>query len=315
MTILLESVESKVLRLERENAELRRINAEQTQSISEQACRINDLLLRIEELRSEVESLKKNSRNSSKPPSSDIVKAPLDKLSRQTKRKIDAQPGRPQHLHTLFPSSQVDEVTTHELTVCPKCQGTLVATTNVQKFQQVQLVDKPIFVTEHQQQEYWCDHCQQFHTAPLPSTVRKEGFFHSNLTALVGYLKGVMARWSSTWYGMLGPDFTKMFYAMHAMTRYLSANVNYKARPGSIMTTQSLTNSSTCSIGYANLSYSFSTTIGNTYELFTFDALGLPNNVAQAINKLAEALPRSEEEFGTEASIHNVNQALDWFYV
>jgi predicted RNase H-like nuclease (RuvC/YqgF family) len=61
MTILLESIESKVLRLERENAELRCI-------ISEQARRIEALL-------SEVESLKKNSRNSSKPPSSDIVKA------------------------------------------------------------------------------------------------------------------------------------------------------------------------------------------------------------------------------------------------
>jgi hypothetical protein len=74
--------------LERENADLRRI-------ISEQACRIEALL-------SEVESLKKNSRNSSKPPSSDIVKAPLDKLSRQKKRKIGAQQGHPQHLHTLF---------------------------------------------------------------------------------------------------------------------------------------------------------------------------------------------------------------------
>jgi hypothetical protein len=133
--------------------------------------------------------------------------------------------------------------------------------------------------------------------------------------SIIGMTPWVMARWPSTWYGMLGPDFTKMFYAMQAMTRYLSANANYKARPGSIITTQSLTNSSTCSIGYANLSYSFSTTIGNTYELFTFDALGLPNNVAQSINKLAETLPRSEEEFGTEASIHNVNQALDWFYV
>ncbi|MDR0391509.1 MAG: DUF6444 domain-containing protein [Planctomycetaceae bacterium] len=61
MTIISENLELKVLRLEAENAELRRI---------------------IEELRLEVESLKKNSRNSSKPPSSDIVKAPLEKSSR-----------------------------------------------------------------------------------------------------------------------------------------------------------------------------------------------------------------------------------------
>jgi transposase len=84
MTILLESIESKVLRLENENAELRRI-------ISEQSRRIEELLL-------EVESLQKNSRNSSKPPSSDIVKAPLDKLSRKKKRKIGAQEGHIQHI-------------------------------------------------------------------------------------------------------------------------------------------------------------------------------------------------------------------------
>jgi transposase len=144
----------------------------------------------IEELRFEVESLKKNSRNSSKPPSSDIVKAPLEKLSRKKKRKIGAQKGHIQHIHNLFPSSQVDKVIKHELPVCPKCQGALVATANVKKFQQVKLVAKPIFVTEHQQQEYWCATCQKFHTAPLPSAVRREGFFNSDLTALVGYLKG-----------------------------------------------------------------------------------------------------------------------------
>jgi hypothetical protein len=80
MPILLESIESKVLRLEAENAELRRIISEQVHIISERACRIEALL-------SEVESLKKNSRNSSKPPSSDIVKTPLEKLSRKKKRK------------------------------------------------------------------------------------------------------------------------------------------------------------------------------------------------------------------------------------
>jgi hypothetical protein len=54
----------------------------------------------------------------------------------------------------------------------------------------VELVAKPIFVTEHQQQEYWCEHCQAYHIAPLPSVVRREGLFQPQLTALVGYLKG-----------------------------------------------------------------------------------------------------------------------------
>jgi hypothetical protein len=135
--------------------------------------------------------------------------------------------------------------------------------------------------------------------------------------SIIGMTPWVMASWPSIWNGMMGPDFTKMFYAMQAITRYLSPNVNYKPRPGSIITTQSLSSTNTCSIGYANLSYSLSTTIAFTYELLTFNinALGLPNNIAQSVNKLTEALPKSEEEFSTEASIHNLNQALDWFYV
>jgi Zn-finger nucleic acid-binding protein len=54
------------------------------------------------------------------------------------------------------------EVIKHELTVCPKCKGAVVATSNVNKFQQVKFVSKSIFVMEHQQQEYWCATCQKF---------------------------------------------------------------------------------------------------------------------------------------------------------
>jgi transposase len=176
MLVMEERIEYKVFRLERENDELRRI-------IYEQSCRIAELL-------SEIASLKKNSGNSSKPPSSDIVKAPLSKLPRKKKRKIGAQKGHRHHLRTPLAKDAIDEIIQHELSFCPQCHGKLIATSNIKKFQQVELVAKPIFVTEHQQQEYWCDNCQAYHTAPLPSVVRREGLFQPQLTALVGYLKG-----------------------------------------------------------------------------------------------------------------------------
>jgi transposase len=114
----------------------------------------------------------------------------LAKLPGKKKRRIGAQKGHQQHLFNQFSDNQIDEVINHELAVCPQCNGKIVPTSKVKKFQQVRFVDKPIFVTEHRQQEYWCDHCQSNHVAPLPSEVRREGLFQSNLTALVGYLKG-----------------------------------------------------------------------------------------------------------------------------
>ncbi len=56
----------------------------------EQAVLIKQLQARIVELEAEVAALKKNSSNSSKPPSSDIVKPPKDKPPVDPKTKRNA---------------------------------------------------------------------------------------------------------------------------------------------------------------------------------------------------------------------------------
>ena len=57
----------------------------------------------IEELKEQIAKLKKNSRNSSKPPSSDIVRPPKPPPKQgEGKRKQGAQPGHPKHEHSLF---------------------------------------------------------------------------------------------------------------------------------------------------------------------------------------------------------------------
>ena len=136
----------------------------------------------------------KNSGNSSKPPSSDIVKAPARKPGRNNRRKIGAQPGHPRHERPAFTSEQIDHRKTHALQRCPVDAGhDLVVIPGQQKvLQQVELVDKPFVVTEHIAPAYWCASCQKVHHASFPSAVLAGGLCGPRLTNLVCYFKGKM---------------------------------------------------------------------------------------------------------------------------
>ena len=76
------------------------------------------------ELVDRVAKLSKNSSNSSKPPSSDIVKPPRNTKS-NTPRKIGAQPGHTKHERPLFTTEEIDDFQTHTLDACPDCGGIL----------------------------------------------------------------------------------------------------------------------------------------------------------------------------------------------
>ena len=53
-------------------------------------------------LKARIAALEKNSTNSSKPPSSDIVKPPKPRKDKERRRKIGAQKGHKQHLRKRF---------------------------------------------------------------------------------------------------------------------------------------------------------------------------------------------------------------------
>jgi transposase len=171
--------------LEAENAALKKLASELLAELA---------MLRDESamLRAELALLRRHSGSSSKPPSSDIVKPPQDNLGKRKKsrRKIGAQKGHPKHDRIYFTKAQIDTTIEHELTQCPHCNGKLTKTDKITKTQQVELADKPIFVTEHHQPHYWCENCQEYHVKPLPEQVRKEGLFRPKMTSLVGYLRG-----------------------------------------------------------------------------------------------------------------------------
>jgi len=71
---------------------------------------------RIADLEAEVAKLRKNSSNSSKPPSSDIVKPPKRKgKNKNRRRKIGGQPEHPKHEREPFAVEDLDGIWGYEL--------------------------------------------------------------------------------------------------------------------------------------------------------------------------------------------------------
>ena len=64
---------------------------------------VEQLRAEVAQLRAELAAAKKNSSNSSKPPSSDIVKKPKGKLEDGSKRKRGGQPKHSRHDRPAFP--------------------------------------------------------------------------------------------------------------------------------------------------------------------------------------------------------------------
>jgi len=153
-----------------------------------------ELQTRNAELLNSLAASKKNSRNSSKPPSSDIVKAPAEpkRKPRGGKRRIGAQKGHPKHERPDFAPEQIDHAIDYRLDCCPvNASHELVSTDQIQTtLQQVELVENPFVVTEHTAYMSWCGDCGCHHSASLPGEVSAAGLFGPRLTSFVVFLKG-----------------------------------------------------------------------------------------------------------------------------
>jgi transposase len=162
------------------------------QTIRQQQLRIAELEKKVEELTAQVARLSKNSSNSSKPPSSDIVKPPKPPTPDGDRRHIGGQPGHARHERTPFDPSRITSVIDYRPDCCPDC-GTRLRNSSrpPSTLQQVELPETPLVVTEHRAHAAWCPHCRRTHYSALPPEIEKAGLAGPRLSALVCWLKGV----------------------------------------------------------------------------------------------------------------------------
>jgi transposase len=162
--------------------------------VAEQAAMIEKLVQRVDELERKLAKARKDSSNSSKPPSSDIVKKPKGKGAgrRRGKRKPGGQKGHPKHERPPFLGDELDGTWDYTLSSCPDCGGKLDPGDEAPRvIQQVEIVETPIRIDEHRGLAYWCSACQKIHYAPFPPEVEKGQLLGPRLTVLVAYMKGV----------------------------------------------------------------------------------------------------------------------------
>ena len=168
---------------------IKRCMDEKDKIIAELRQQIATLLKRIQHLEDEVARLKKNSHNSSKPPSSDIVKPKKpDAKPGRKKRKRGGQHGHKKFTRPSFEPEQVDQTFEYELT--DKDAGGLEPLDEWFVLQQIELPDKMYKVIEHRARKYRDPMTGRIHIAPLPEAIRKGGLLGADMTAFVSYMKG-----------------------------------------------------------------------------------------------------------------------------
>lgn len=167
---------------------------EKDKIIAELTKRNEELTKLIEELLLRIAKLEKNSKNSSKPPSSDIVKPQKPKLPNGENRKPGGQPGHERNVRPPFELSAVDSVINIPLPkkeqYCSCGSGLISAEIAPRLFQQAEFTRRGIRVTQYQMTSYICPQCGKIHFAKLDPAIKKAGLFGPKLWSLVVYMKG-----------------------------------------------------------------------------------------------------------------------------
>jgi transposase len=173
--------------LQAENQQLRERNAWLE-------ARLREVEAQTRRLTQSLAAAKKHSGNSSKPPSSDIVKPALQQGKKKSKRRIGGQPGHPQHERPPFAADQVNDRMAYRLKACPVDASHRIRAAegpeHQRTLQQIELVAQPFVITEHTAYSIWCEDCGCYHQAPLPQSALKAGLCGPRLTSLAAYLKG-----------------------------------------------------------------------------------------------------------------------------
>ena len=155
--------------------------------VEKQARQIASLTQEVSELKLQLAKANKDSSNSSKSPSSDIVKPPGKKTDRRKKSKRGGQNGHARKLRVPLPPERVDEEITYEISDADIRDRGLTATDGFELVQHVELLDLPIHVTEHRLRKY-LDGDGNTILPDVPG-LRNRPIFGPRMLAMIGWLK------------------------------------------------------------------------------------------------------------------------------
>ncbi len=181
--------------LRREVERFRKQVGEQERQIAEQESEIGKLKRQIADLERQLVVFRKNSSNSSKPPSSDggVGQARPCRVRPRSKRQPGGQKGHPGHHRPLAPLDQVQQVTPVLPVSCQHCGRSLPrrleglrTAGEPQRHQVTELPPIKPSITEYQCHNVICPGCGEATRAQLPAEV--QGDFGPQLMALIAYL-------------------------------------------------------------------------------------------------------------------------------
>lgn len=150
--------------------------------------RLEELLKQaLEKIAKLEEQLKRNSRNSSKPPSTDQKGNTAD-AGKQSPRASRTGKARPS-----FPPDKIDKHVQCTQESCPHCSSSKIQLNGQPSeiLQQAELPEIRAIITEYQLQKYHCEKCGKNSTAPLPLGV-PDSAFGPKLMGLLATLTGVL---------------------------------------------------------------------------------------------------------------------------
>jgi len=189
---------------------------------------------RIDELEAKLAKAQKTSRNSSKPPSSDITKPPSSApaTTPDGKRKRGGQPGHRQHTRPGFNPDQIDHIQRIPLGGCPCC-GNHLTELDVppEKFHQAEVAARPVVVTEFQRSSGWCEHCRTSVKPDWPPGLVEAGLTGPGLIALMfTFFRVSPSRGSQVLLDVLGKEFDGLLGCDYfsAYRKYMSLNENVR---------------------------------------------------------------------------------------
>jgi transposase len=164
----------------------------QTETIDSLTQQISSLKIQVESLTTEVKILKgklsKNSKNSSKPPSTDGYSKPAPKSLRKKSDKSSG--GQSGHKgHTLRMVEIPDFIDEHKVTVCQHCSESLSAApiVDIERRQVFDLPPIELQVTEHQAQVKQCSTCGGKTKARFPEGIQKGTQYGTKIQAILTY--------------------------------------------------------------------------------------------------------------------------------